>query len=124
MKVVVTSSGQELTSPIDPRFGRCAFFMLVDTDSMDAVPYPNDSRQAAGGAGIQAGQFAASLGAEAVLTGNVGPNAARVLDAAGIKVYTGISGTVEDALRALKAGTLQVASSATVGPHFGTGGVR
>jgi predicted Fe-Mo cluster-binding NifX family protein len=124
MKVVISSSGPELTSPADPRFGRCAYFVLVESESMSARSYPNESRQASGGAGIQAGQFVASLGAEAVLTGNVGPNATRVLGAAGIKVYAGISGTVEEAVNDLKAGKLKTVSSATVGPHFGMGGVR
>lgn len=124
MKVAVSSSGPELSSPADQRFGRCAYFVLVETDSMTAQSHPNESRAATGGAGIQTGQFVASLGAKAVLTGNVGPNAARVLGAAGIKVYVGVSGTVEEAVDAYRAGTLKEAPSATVGPHFGMGGVR
>ncbi len=122
MKILITSTGPELTSPADPRFGRCGYFVLVDTDSMDFKAYPNEARTAMGGAGIQAGQFAASLGAVAVVTGNVGPNAARVLSSSGLKVYVGVTGTVQDAVNDFKAGKLQEASSATVEAHFGMGG--
>ena len=124
MKIVVSSTGPELSSATDPRFGRCSYFILVDSDSMDAKSFPNESKTAMGGAGIQAGQFVASLGAAAVLTGNVGPNAARVLGASGLKIYTGAAGTVEEAVNNFKAGKLKEASSATVGPHFGMGDGR
>jgi len=121
MKVIFTAEGPNLSSPTDPRFGRCANFVLVDTDSMAVQSYVNESRQAMGGAGIQAGQFVASLGAAAVVTGQVGPNAARVLKAAGIKIYVGSSGTVQQALDAFRAGKLSEASAATVEPHSGLG---
>jgi predicted Fe-Mo cluster-binding NifX family protein len=124
MKIVVSSTGPELTSPADPRFGRCSYFVVVETETMEAKAHSNESRIAMGGAGIQAGQFVASLGAQAVITGNVGPNAARVLAAAGVKVYTGASGTVEEAVKNFSAGELSSASSATVSAHFGMGGGR
>jgi predicted Fe-Mo cluster-binding NifX family protein len=124
MKVVVTATGPELSSATDPRFGRCAYFLLVDTETMVFQAYPNEARQAMGGAGIQAGQFVSSLGAEAVCTGNLGPNAARVLGAAGMKVYVGAAGSVQQAVEDLNAGKLQEAHSATVRSHFGMGGPR
>ncbi|MFH1037232.1 MAG: NifB/NifX family molybdenum-iron cluster-binding protein [PVC group bacterium] len=124
MKVVVSSTGPDLSSATDPRFGRCSYFVLVDSDSMETKSYPNESQTAMGGAGIQAGQFVSSLGAEAVITGNVGPNAARVLGASGMKIYTGAAGTAEKAVNDFKAGKLKEVSSATVGPPFGMGGGR
>jgi len=124
MKVVVSSTGPELTSESDPRFGRCAYFIVVDTDSMEFKAHSNESQRAMGGAGIQAGQFVASLGGDALITGNVGPNASRVLGASGLKVYVGASGSVRQAVEDFKAGKLQEASSATVSSHFGMGGRR
>lgn len=124
MKVVVSSTGPELSSAADPRFGRCSYFVEVETETMEARAHSNESRTAMGGAGIQAGQFVASLGARAVITGNVGPNAARVLAAAGVKVFTGASGTVEEAVKKYQAGQLNQTSSATVSAHAGMGGGR
>ncbi len=124
MKVIVTASGPELSSPVDPRFGRCPYFMVVDSDTLDFKAHPNASQGAMGGAGIQAGQFAGSLGGEAIITGNVGPNASRVLAASNLKVYIGASGTVKEAVEALKSGKLQESASASVGAHFGMGGNR
>jgi len=124
MKVVVSSTGPELSSTTDPRFGRCSYFVVVETETMEAKAHSNTSRTAMGGAGIQAGQFVASLGAEAVITGNVGPNAARVLSAAGVKVFTGAAGTVEEAVKNFQAGQLNQTSSATVSAHAGMGGGR
>jgi len=119
MKIIVTSTGPELSSAADPRFGRCGYFIVVDTDSLDFTSHPNGSGAAMGGAGIQAGQFAASLGSEVIVTGGVGPNAARVLAASGMKVYTGASGTVQQAVDDFKAGKLTSSASATVGAHNG-----
>lgn len=124
MKIVVTSTGPELSSAADPRFGRCGYFIVVDTDSMDFTAHSNASSSAMGGAGIQAGQFASSLGAEVIVTGAVGPNAARVLSAAGMKVFTGATGTVQQAVDDFKAGKLTESASATVGAHHGMGGNR
>ncbi len=124
MKIVVSSTGPELTSGVDPRFGRCPYFVVVETESMEAKAHSNESRMAMGGAGIQAGQFVASLGAPTMITGNVGPNAARVLAAAGVKVYIGASGTVEEAVKDFLAGKLSQTSSANVPAHDGMGGGR
>ena len=88
MKVAVTSQGKELSSDIDPRFGRARWLLLVDTQTGLSEAYDNAvNLNIAQGAGIQTGQNVANLGAEAVITGNVGPNAFKTLDAANIKVY-------------------------------------
>jgi predicted Fe-Mo cluster-binding NifX family protein len=122
MKVAVTSTGTSLNSPIDPRFGRCAYFVIVETETMEKEVVPNASTGMAHGAGISAAQSIASRGVRAVITGNVGPNAYQALAATGIEVIIGARGTVEEAVRSFKAGELKPASNPTVGGHFGRGG--
>lgn len=119
MKVVVTAQGAGLDSPVDPRFGRAAYFVLVDTETGEATAHDNARNlNAPQGAGIQAGQTVARLGAEAVLTGHVGPKAFATLRAAGIQVYPGASGTVREAVEALNAGRLEPAEKADVQGHW------
>lgn len=121
MKVVVTASGADLDAPVDPRFGRCSFFVFVDTDTMAFEAVENQAAMAAGGAGVQAAQFVVGKGAQAVITGNVGPNAMAGLQAAGVKVYVGAEGTVRKSVELFKEGRLQEATSATASPHSGMG---
>ena len=90
MKIIITSQGKDLNSEVDPRFGRCQFFIILDTETNDFEVIENPNIHAGGGAGTQAAQTVAEKGAEAVLTGNVGPNAFMTLTAAGIIVYTGV----------------------------------
>ncbi len=75
MKVAASASGPDLESAIDPRFGRCQYLTIVDTDSMEFESMPNQAASAAGGAGMQAAQLVVQKGAKAVLTGRCGPNA-------------------------------------------------
>ena len=107
---------------MDPRFGRCSTFIIVDTETMQAEAMPNSSIGAAHGAGIGASQAVAGAGVGAVLTGQVGPNAHMALSQAEVKVYTGASGTVRQTVEAYKRGELREVSSPTVGGHFGQGG--
>lgn len=95
MKVAVSSSGNSLDSCVDARFGRCQVILVVDTEALTVEPLSNTGVGAAHGAGVAAAQTVASKGVKAVLTGSVGPNAYSALEAAGIKVYTGVSGTVK-----------------------------
>lgn len=122
MKVAVSASGQDLSGMVDPRFGRCPYFLVVDIETKIVEAIPNGGVGSAHGAGIQAAQLVASLGVKAVLTGNVGPNAYSALSASGISVLTGVSGTAAEAVERFKRGELDAASSPTVGGHFGTGG--
>ncbi|MBD3160153.1 MAG: dinitrogenase iron-molybdenum cofactor biosynthesis protein [Candidatus Lokiarchaeota archaeon] len=122
-KVCVTASDDNLQSPIDPRFGRCTYFIIVDTDSMDVNAVKNRAASATGGAGIQAAQTVASKGAEVVITGAVGPNAHSALQSSGIRILTGASGTVNDAIEAFKGDELTEIQSP--GPaHRGLGAGR
>ena len=98
MKLAVTATGEELDSESDPRFGRCSYFILVDPETKDYEVIENSSKNARGGAGVQAAQTLAEAGVDALATGNVGPNAFNTLDSAGINMYTGASGTVKDVI--------------------------
>jgi predicted Fe-Mo cluster-binding NifX family protein len=119
MKLIVTSAGSTLADPLDPRFGRARFFLLVDTETGAVSVHENTQNlNAAQGAGIQSGETVARLGATAVVTGNVGPKAFRILNAAGIKVYLCEQGTVADAVRRFKAGELKEAPAANVEGHW------
>lgn len=121
MKIAVSSLGNELDSPFSPVFGRCPIHILVDTDTMAFQSLPNQAMYAPGGAGIQAAQEVARQGVGAVVTGNVGPNAYRVLAAAGVNVYTfSGAGTVRQAVEAFKAGQLTSAGGPTAPAHGGS----
>ena len=122
MKIAVTSTGSTLDSQLDPRFGRAAYFIIVDADTLQFDAIENDNTAAPGGAGVNAAKLVADQAAEAVITGNCGPNAATTLAAAGIKLYTGARGTVKEAIESFKAGKLTAAAGPNVEPHFGMGG--
>lgn len=119
MKVVISSRGEGLQAAIDPRFGRAARFLVFDTQSRELQSVDNrQNLEAAQGAGVQAAQTVAGLGAEALITGHCGPKAFRVLQAAGVRIYAGADGTVAEALAALEQGRLQAASGADVESHW------
>ncbi|RLC27541.1 MAG: dinitrogenase iron-molybdenum cofactor biosynthesis protein [Deltaproteobacteria bacterium] len=122
MKVAVSASGTDLDAAIDPRFGRCAYFLVVDTEDMSFESFSNENNALGGGAGIQSAQFVASKGARVVLTGNCGPNAVRTLAAAGVEVIVGQTGTVREAVERYRAGDLTPTTEANVADHYGMGG--
>jgi len=122
MKICVTSTGPSMDAPVDPRFGRCQYFMIVDSETMEYEAMPNPSIGASGGAGIQAAQTVSGKGVGAVVTGNLGPNATQTLGAAGIQMVTGASGTVRDAVEQYKSGRLQQITGPTVPEYSGLGG--
>jgi predicted Fe-Mo cluster-binding NifX family protein len=121
MKVVVTSNGADLDAPASPVFGRCPTYVFVDTETMQFEAVPNPAISASGGAGIQAAQFIIEQGTQAVLTGNVGPNAFNVFQAAEVPIYLLGGGTVRDAVEAYKSGQLQPVGGANVQAHAGMG---
>lgn len=119
MKIAITSEGETLESAVDPRFGRGAYFLLVDSESEEFRVVNNEQNLAAAqGAGIQAAETVARSGAKALLTGHCGPNAFRTLQAAGIAVYTGASGTAREALERFRSGTWEASSGADVEGHW------
>ena len=119
MKICVTSEGNNLDSKVDPRFGRCQYFVFVDTDTSKFEAVQNPNIESMGGAGVQSGQLVAEKKVKAVLTGNVGPNAFQTLQASGVDVSTGISGTVNDALKKYKKGELKPTQGPSVNSKFG-----
>ncbi len=121
MRIVITAEGQSLDAEMDPRFGRCQYFIIADPATLEYEAIENSSAMAAGGAGISAAQMIADKKVEAVLTGNCGPNAYQVLSAAGIQVITGVSGTVRDAIKQYNEGKFKTSSQPNVAAHYGTG---
>jgi len=122
MKIAISANGPTLDAEVDPRFGRCPYFIIADPQTMEFEAIDNASAMAAGGAGISAAQMVAGKGVEAIITGNCGPNAHQVLSAAGIKMITGASGKVKDIIENYRDGKLKASSQPNVPDHFGMGG--
>ncbi len=119
MKIAITSMGAKLEDKVDPRFGRCHYFILFDTETNKFEAVENTGAQGMGGVGIQSGQIMADKGVETVLTGSCGPNAFQTLQSAGIEVITGASGTVQEAIDKFKSGELKAISQANASAHSG-----
>ena len=122
MKVIITSNGRDLDAAASPVFGRAPVYIFLDTETMEFDAADNPAIAASGGAGIQAGQFVVSRGVEAVITGNVGPNAFDVLQTAGVPIYLFNGGTVREAAESFKAGKLSTTGDATAAEHSGMRG--
>lgn len=119
MKIALTAQGKELSSEIDVRFGRAKWIIVIDSETDDFQAHDNVvNLNAVQGAGIQTGQNIANLGADAVITGNVGPNAFKTLNAAGVKIFLAEKQTVQDAIDSLKAGKLKEVDQANVEGHW------
>jgi predicted Fe-Mo cluster-binding NifX family protein len=121
MIIAVSAAGTDVTAQVDPSFGRCGYFLFFDSETGKAEAQANEAGQAGGGAGVQAAQLVAGKGAGVLLTGNVGPNAHQALSAAEIAVYTGLSGSVKEAIDAYLGGRLEAAQGPTVSSHHGMG---
>ena len=119
MKIAVTSTGPTLSDNVEARFGRCAYFLIVDPETMDYEAIENPNIALGGGAGIQSAQLMSGKGVTTVLTGNCGPNAFNVFGQAGIQVIVGLSGPVRNAVEQLKTGAFSSASGPSVASHFG-----
>jgi len=120
MKIILTTTSPNLDSEIDPRFGRGAYLLLVDTDTLQAEAHPNPGVTASGGAGIQAAQFVTDQKAEAVISGDFGPNAFNALQAAGIATYLYADcRTARQAIELFQAGQLQRVGAPTQSGHHG-----
>jgi len=122
MKLAISISGNKLDSPFDPRFGRAAAFCLVESDTGAWTAHENPALSASGGAGVQAAQFIAKLGAQAVISGAYGPNPADTLSPAGIEMYLAPAGetlSAAEVLELFKAGKLSKTEAATHAGHHG-----
>jgi len=120
MKVLITAEGKDLDAAVDPRFGRAAYFLVVDVEKTEILQVVDNGagRAAAQGAGVQAAQTAAGLGVNGLLTGHCGPKAFSALQAAGVKIYTGATGTVREAVDQFRKGELTAADGADVRGHW------
>ena len=119
MKIAITTQGQNLSSQLDPRFGRTKWLVLIDTDTERFEVHDNTlNLNASSGAGIQTAQNVANLGAEAVITGNLGPNAFRTLGAAKIKAFLSKASTAQEALDLFKEEKLQQVTEPNVEGHW------
>lgn len=119
MKIAISAVGPTLDADVDPRFGRCQYFIIVDPKTMEFKAIDNASASASGGAGIAAAQTVINKNTQAVLTGNVGPKAYRVLSEAGIQIFTGATGSVRNAIATYESGGLKATSGPTVDEHAG-----
>jgi predicted Fe-Mo cluster-binding NifX family protein len=119
MKLAISSTGKNLDSNLDPRFGRAAYFIIVDAETMDFEVVGNTQNlNLPQGAGIQAGKTITDHHVDALITGHCGPKAFKVLQSAGVKIFTGAGGKVTDALEQFKKGELAAASEADVEGHW------
>ncbi len=120
MKIILSTVSTDLDSAIDPRFGRGAYLLVVDTDTMQVEAHSNPGVNASGGAGIQAAQFAAERSAQAVISGDFGPNAFDALKAARITMYLyGDCSTARQVLERFREGKLQEVGAPTQHGHHG-----
>jgi predicted Fe-Mo cluster-binding NifX family protein len=122
MKIAVSAIENSLDGQIDPIFGRCRYFLIVDSETMDFEAVSNKGAIASGGAGIYAAQTIANKGVGVLITGDVGPIAFQILSPIEIKVFTVSSGTVREALERYMSGSLRQISGATAGIHAGIKG--
>jgi predicted Fe-Mo cluster-binding NifX family protein len=122
MRLAISASGSTLDAEVDPRFGRCSSFVLVETQDMTFEAVENESRSLGGGAGIQSAQLMARRGVKAVLTGSCGLNAYQALSAAGIEVFERCSGTVSSVVERFKSGQLRPATAPNAARHPALGG--
>ena len=114
MKLAISAMGRDLDVQVDPNFGRCQCFIIVDSDTLEFEAIENPNMGLMSRAGIQSGQMMADRSVRVILTGNIGPNAFQTLSAAGAQVMAGVKGTVREAIRGFNSGQLQPVTRATV----------
>ncbi len=119
MKLAITATGSQMTATVDPRFGRAAYFVIIDPGTMAFEAIENTQNlNLPQGAGIQAGKTIVENKVDALVTGNCGPKEVQVLKRAGVKILLGASGTISDAVQQYKAGKLEAAADANVDGHW------
>jgi predicted Fe-Mo cluster-binding NifX family protein len=119
MKLAISVNEPQFDASLERRFGRCQYFVVVDTETRSWVAHPNPAADARGGAGPQAAQFLADAGVDAVLSGDYGPKAFKALEAAQISMYTAKAGTAEHLLGDFLAGEIQQVTESTGVQHHG-----
>jgi predicted Fe-Mo cluster-binding NifX family protein len=122
MYIAITAKQPSLESDVDPRFGRCPFLLIIDTETGNFEPIENPNLHASSGAGIQTARMLVEKDVSVLMTGNCGPNAYQTLSAVGINVVTGISGSIQHALEQFRNQQVSYASAPNVASHAGTQG--
>ncbi len=120
MKVAISAQRNDIDSLVDPRFGRARWFIIADSETGEWQAHDNTANvDATGGAGVQAASTVAAQGVQALITGNVGPNAHKALVAGSIVIYqVGNGVSARDALDALGRGELTAVEAPTVSGHW------
>jgi predicted Fe-Mo cluster-binding NifX family protein len=118
MKIAISATGPNLDDTVEARFGRCPYFLVVDPATLEFEALPNPNRGLGGGAGIQSAKLMTEKDVSVVLTGSCGPNAMQVLEKGGIKVVTGVSGSVREVVQQFSAGSLKTATAAQSAGRF------
>lgn len=119
MKIAVTSQGDTLDAQLDPRFGRAAYIIVVDTETLEFETFDNQqNKDSFKGAGIQAAAMVSDTGAEVLLTGFCGPNAFKTLETAGVKVANDQSGRIIDVVQRFKQGNTVFAEDSNTDGHW------
>jgi len=118
-KICISSTGRDLNANVDPRFGRCEYFLIINSENKNYELINNESQNQMGGAGIKAAEIISKKNVKYVITGNVGPNAFQTLKAAGIKVISGVTGNISNVIDKFNKGELKEKNSSNVESHFG-----
>jgi len=122
MKIAVSSTGPTLQDKVDPRFGRCPYFLIVNPATMEFEALPNTNADLGGGAGIQSATLVMEKGATVLLTGSCGPNAVQVFEQGNVHIVTGVSGMVTQVVQQFAAGSLKSSNTAPAAGRFSGGG--
>ncbi len=120
MKIALSSTGKDLASDVDVRFGRAPYFILVDSETMNYEVIENPNVQVGGGAGVGSAKIVVEKGAQVVISGNIGPNAFQVLESTGIEIISGVSGKIREVVEKYRKGELKRSEKADVNKHFGS----
>lgn len=118
--IAVSANGTTLEDQVDQRFGRCKYFLLVNSETLTFESIPNQGAMVSGGAGIKAAQTLAEKSVKAVISGNIGPNAFDTLSAANIDSYVGASGNIKSYIQKFNRGELKKTENPNVKNHFGS----
>lgn len=119
MKIAISAEGKELNDKMDTRFGRAKGFIIYETETGKADYIDNyQNLESAQGAGIQSARTVIDAGAEALVTGNVGPKAFTALNSANISIYLFNGGSINEAITAFKEGKITKTTDANVEGHW------
>ncbi len=124
MKIAISASSDDLNGQVNPVFGRCPGFLIVEAEGSEIKNHffiPNTAMNAVHGAGTAAAQAVINQGVQAVISGNLGPNAFNIIQQAGIKFYPGFGLNIKEAIEKVVSGQLKEQGNASTGANYGLG---